>query len=229
MQFEVACPLEGKNIVQTFLWVLHWLCSQAGPPSMSILRPLELLQSRGRKQVRRRQTFWMVVTHFGQDDATSSLERGFLMTENPCFQQTKLSKLSHSGSHSYRLPQTLHRAYAHFDVCTLDSSWWVDFREGLKRVLILTGNLYFRQSKLLKLSCFRQSQVAVFCAAQTLQRVWRVLSAHCTQTAADAAKLYAPSMKQIKDVFLFDFGFLLINRFLLWSWFRPLGDSDTSG
>ena len=122
MQFEVACPLEGKNIVQTFLWVLHRLCLQAGPPSMSILRPLELLQSRGRKQVRRRQTFWMVVTHFGQDDATSSLERGFLMTENPCFQQTKLSKLSHSGSHSYRLPQTLHRAYAHFDVCTLDSS-----------------------------------------------------------------------------------------------------------
>ena len=23
MQLEVACPLEGKNIVQTFLWLLH--------------------------------------------------------------------------------------------------------------------------------------------------------------------------------------------------------------
>ena len=43
MQFEVACPLEGKNIVQTFLLVLHQLCLQAGPPSWSILRPIELL------------------------------------------------------------------------------------------------------------------------------------------------------------------------------------------
>ena len=119
MQFEVVCPLEDKNIVQTFLLVLRQLCLQAGPPSWSILRPIELLQSRGRIQVQGRQTFWMVVTQFGQVVAMDSPEKGFLISRNLYFRQPKLFL---SCFHSFCLPQALHRACSHFDACTLDSN-----------------------------------------------------------------------------------------------------------
>ena len=101
MQWEVACPLEGTNIVQTFLSVLHRLCLQTGPPSGSISRPIELPQGRGRIRVQGKQTFWMVVTHFGQVVATNPPERGLLITRNLYFRQTKLFL---SGFHSYCLP-----------------------------------------------------------------------------------------------------------------------------